>query len=126
MLCVTTMSYSICFNGISVGPIVLKRGQRQSDPLSPYLFLFCVEGLSKSLSSASETGHIEGCKISSRPLAMTHLLFADDNFLFFKATKEQTEVVKALLNQYERLSGQSINIQKSGIMFSANVRRDKQ
>lgn len=94
--------------------------------MSPYLFLFCVEGLSKSLSTASENAQIEGCKISPRAPAVTHLLFADDSFLFFKATTEQTEVVKSVLNKYERLSGQSINFQKSGIMFSANVRRDKQ
>lgn len=31
-----------------------------------------------------------------------------------------------MLNYYERGSGQAINYQKSGIFFSANVRRDKQ
>ena len=31
-----------------------------------------------------------------------------------------------MLNSYEQLSGQAINFQKSGIFFSANVRRDKQ
>lgn len=56
---------------------------------------------------------------------MTHLLFADDSFLFYNATSEETLEVKAILAKYEELSGQAINLQKFGIFFSANVRRDK-
>lgn len=57
---------------------------------------------------------------------MTHLLFADDNFVFFQARSEEAEYIKGLLTTYERFSGQSVNFQKSGIFFSSNVRRDKQ
>lgn len=126
MLCVTTVQYQVCFNGRSVGPISPKRGLRQGDPISPYLFLLCVEGLSKSLSEAANNEEIHGCKISSGALEITHLLFADYSFLFFKATQEETTRVKALLNAYENVSGQAVNFQKSGIFFSANVRLDKQ
>ena len=60
MLCVTTVSYSFCFNGAQVGLVIPKRGLHQGDPLSPYLFLFCVEGLSRLISTAAENGTIHG------------------------------------------------------------------
>lgn len=69
LLCVTIVEYTICFNNENVGPIYPKRGLRQGDPLSPYLFLLYVEGLSDALSNAATENHIHGCKISlSAPL----------------------------------------------------------
>lgn len=126
LLCVTTVEYKVCMNGTLVGPIAPGRGLRQGDPLSPYLFLLCVEGLSHKLMEAAANNEIHGCKINSHAPAVTHLLFADDSFLFFKANVEEAKAIKRLLDSYERLSGQAVNYQKSGIFFSANVRRDKQ
>lgn len=49
MMCVTTISYSVLINGEPKGRIVPTRGLRQGDPISPYLFLLCVGGLSVML-----------------------------------------------------------------------------
>ncbi|XP_074376703.1 uncharacterized protein LOC141718222 [Apium graveolens] len=105
-LYVTTVQYMVCLNGSYVGPIMPSRGLRQGDPLSPYLFLLCAEGLSNLLNSAAATGSINGCRISS--------------------TVEETRVVKDMLNLYEKQSGQAVNFQKSAMFFSSNVRRDNQ
>lgn len=126
ILCVTTVSYSVLFNGTFLGPIVPRRGLRQGDPLSPYLFLLCVEGLSASITQAALSGKIKGCQISTDAPPITHLLFADDSFLLFKANMHEANQIKLVLKEYEVLSRQAINFQKSGIFFSANVRRDKQ
>lgn len=93
MLCVSIVSYSVNINGTQVGPILPSRGLRQGDPLSPYLFLFCVEGLSGALRKSAEQGRITGCKIHSQAPAITHLLFADDSFLFCKASVEEANEI---------------------------------
>lgn len=126
MRCVTTVSYEVCVNGSFVGPIIPNRGLRQGDPLSPYLFLFCVEGLSNLLDNARQNNLIHGCRISPLAPDVTHLLFADDSFMFFNATTEEATRIKGILDHYAAISGQAVNFQKSGIMFSSNIRRDKQ
>lgn len=85
-----------------------------------------MEGLSYAIDKASGEGQLQGCKISRTASSVSHLLFADDSFLFFKGTVEEATNVKALLINYEKCSGQSVNFQKSGVFFSANIRRDLQ
>lgn len=109
LLCVQTVSYQFCVNGYMVGPLIPKRGLRQGDPLSPYLFLICVEGLSNALEKNAKEGAIHGCKISRTATVITHMLFTDDSFLFFRGTIEETQAIKNILLNYEAQSGQSMN-----------------
>jgi hypothetical protein len=39
------------------------KGLRQGDPLSPYFFLLCAEGLSTIVSRAEQEGRITGCQL---------------------------------------------------------------
>lgn len=41
--CISTVSYSVLVNGKSYGILLLERGLRQGNLLSPYLFLLCTE-----------------------------------------------------------------------------------
>jgi hypothetical protein len=83
MMCVETVDYSVIVNGNIVGPIIPGRGLRQGDPLSPYLFIICAEGLSALIRQAEARGDIHGTKICRNAPIISHLLFADDCFLFF-------------------------------------------
>lgn len=125
MLCVSTVSYKINFNGAQIGPITPWRGLRQGDPLPPYLFLIYVECLSRGIKKAADKGKISGCCVSQQAPSVTHLLFADDSFIFCKASLPEVQEIRSILQRYEEQSGQAINFQKSGIYYNANVRLDK-
>ena len=55
---------NVLHNGKELGPIHPRKGLQKGNPLSPNLFIICVEGLSSSLSDLQGRGLIHGCKIS--------------------------------------------------------------
>ena len=75
MECITTVSYSILVNGEPKGLLRPSRGLRQGDPLLPYLFLFCAEGLNVLLREAALRGEIHGFSICRNGPKLTHLFF---------------------------------------------------
>ena len=121
MNCVMSVSYSLVVNGKQSGRIIPYRGLHQGDPLSPYLFLLCAEGLSKLLKSATQAGLIHGIAAARRGPKISHLFFADDSLLFCRAEREECNKVVEILDCYEKASGQIVNTDKSGILFSSNT-----
>lgn len=57
---------------------------------------------------------------------MSHLLFADDSLLFFKAEVIQATRIKEALDLYERCIGQLINPNKCSLLFSALCPQERQ
>lgn len=121
MKCVGSVSYTFNLNGEKHGYILPSRGIRQGDPLSPYLFLICSEGLSSLMKQALERREISGLKISRNGPPITHLLFADDSLLFCKAKEEEVTTIRSILHKYEKASGQQVNLEKSTAFMSRNT-----
>uniref|UniRef100_A0A2N9HCI6 Reverse transcriptase domain-containing protein n=1 Tax=Fagus sylvatica TaxID=28930 RepID=A0A2N9HCI6_FAGSY len=119
--CISTVSYSILVNGEPHGYIQPSRGLRQGDPLSPYLFLLCAEGLHSLIQKAKMDGDIQGISLCRRGPKITHLFFADDSLLFSKATANACEKIQGILAQYENASGQQVNRDKTTIYFSKHT-----
>lgn len=63
----------------------LSRGIRQGDPLFPYLFLLCAECLSSLITNAEMDGRISGVPVAVNGFRLSHLFFADDSLIFFRA-----------------------------------------
>lgn len=121
MQCVRTVSYQVTHARKEVGPILPSRGIRQGDPLSPYLFILCAEGLSALLRRYEQSKWIQGIKLCRSAPSITHILFADDSYLFCKANKESADQILRLLQTFEKGSGQKVNMAKSSIFYSPNT-----
>lgn len=105
-------------NGILICIFKSSRGIRQGDPLSPYLFILCVEGFSTILWEAQESGALWGFHIGNDPSIFSHLLFYDDSLLFSWAYLAQATKLRDIFYLYEACSGQTINFEKSNFFFS--------
>lgn len=126
MLCITTTSYSILINGEPRGDISLTKGLPQRDPLFPYLFLMCTEGLHGLIRKADTKGDIQGVSLCQNGPKLTRLLFADDNLIFGSIKESECQSLLDALATYERASGQQINQAKTTLFFSKSTIEDMQ
>ena len=105
MQCLSTVTYAIKINGVPRGHIIPSRGLRQGDPLSPYLFLLCAEGLSAMLHQAVQEKRLRGVSVCRRGPKISHLFFADDSLIFGRATKVEGLEILRILKVYESSLG---------------------
>jgi hypothetical protein len=125
MYCVTSSSLSILWNGRRLSNFTPTTGLRQGDPLSPYLFVLCMEVLSRSIIKSIDDGHWQPVRLSRNGPPLSHLFFADDVLLFAKATKSQALNIASTLNRFAVYSGLKVSNIKSKVLFSSNTRRGK-
>jgi ribonuclease HI len=75
------------------------------------------DGLSTLLHNEVATDGIEPVRVCRNAPGISHLLFADDSLLFFKAQTEQAHRIKEVLDIYASSTGQLINPSKCSIIF---------
>ena len=119
--CISTVTYSIKINGKQCGQISPTHDLRQGDPLSPFLFLFCAEGLSAMIKKAVDREKMEGISICRGGPRISHIFFADDSIVFYKASTEECDALQRILGVYENSSGQQLNRSKTSLFFSPNT-----
>ena len=124
MSCVSTASYQIVLNGELSESFTGSRGIRQGDPLSPYLFVLCMEKLSHTIQHAIEMNYWKPIQSSQSGPFISHLFFADDLILFSEASTSQATIMKCCMDTFCNLSGQSVSLEKSMVYCSPNVSSD--
>ena len=121
MQCVTTPSIAVLWNGSKLENFSPCRGIRQGDPISPYLFVLCIERLSHLINEEVRKGKWKSIRLSRRGPDLSHLFFSDDMMLFAEATENQVQVILDCLSYFCQSSGQRVNFAKSSIHFSSSI-----
>ena len=103
--CITSVTYSIIINGVAYRNIIPIRGLRRGDPLSLSLFRFYAEGLSTLMHEATRNQAVTGISISRGCLRVTHLFFADDSILFYKASLQECQLSKQFSKDMKKHRG---------------------
>ncbi|XP_060961789.1 uncharacterized protein LOC133031999 [Cannabis sativa] len=119
--CISSVTIRFNINGQISDSLHLSRGIRQGDPLSPYLFLLCSEGLTAALRLQEQRGSFRGISVARTVPSVSHLLFADDTLLFTIASPSSCNALKEALTIYNLATGQKVNYAKSSILFSPNT-----
>jgi hypothetical protein len=88
--------------------------------LSPYLFLFVADGLSKLLQHEVQNGRLHELHICYRVPGISHLLFVNDTLMFPEATEGQSEIIKKIIRVYEGGTRQLINPSKCSMFFGSH------
>ena len=95
---------SITLNGEKLKTFPLKSGTREGCPLSPLLFNIVLEAL------ATEK-EVKGIQIGKEEVKLS--LFADDMILYIENPKDSARKLLELINEYRKVAGYKINMQKS-------------
>lgn len=114
--CVCITKYSVVINGSLEGFFQGKRGLKQGEPISPYLFLIVMEAFSVLLNFRVGLGQFN-YHPRCRELNLHHLVLADDLFIMCGATVSSFTLIDQLLKDFHAFSGLKPNKSKSSSFF---------
>ena len=126
MNCIESAKLSILWNGEPMEYFHPSRGIRQGDPLSPYLYVLCMERLSHLIDREVRLGGWKTIRASRNGPQFSNLAFADDLILFGEASVDQADTMMKCLDAFCEASGSKVSIDKSKVFFSPNTHVDIQ
>ncbi|KAK3193362.1 hypothetical protein Dsin_024672 [Dipteronia sinensis] len=118
-VCIKTPKFSISINGELAGLFHSKRGLRQGDHMSPYLFVIAMEVLTKLLAKHIQESPHYKYHWKYGKIKLSHLCFADDLIMFCHGSTPSTTILKMSLDDFSSLSGLKANPTKSNIFLSS-------
>ncbi|XP_022014988.1 uncharacterized mitochondrial protein AtMg01250-like [Helianthus annuus] len=121
MTCVSTVSFSLSVNGNLCGYFKGRRGLRQGDPISPYLFTLVMEVLSLLLHKAADQHPAFRYHDKCKQQKIINVSFANDLFLFVNPDMVSVKVMRDTLELFTRLSGLTPNLVKSTMFFVTSL-----
>ncbi|XP_010495633.1 PREDICTED: uncharacterized protein LOC104772751 [Camelina sativa] len=122
--CIKTTRFSISVNSELCGYFKGKKGLRQGDPLSPYLFVLGMDIFSRLLDLRFLSGQIGFHPKATNP-NVTHLIFADDVMLFFDGERNSLQAIVNLLAYFTNISGLVMNRSKTELFLAGTSAADQ-
>ncbi|PKI46803.1 hypothetical protein CRG98_032800 [Punica granatum] len=111
----------ILFIGGCIESFVPSHGIRQDDPISPYIFILCIEYLVHLIQEKVESKAWKGVTSTRNSFSGTHLLFVDAILLMGTTSPSTICSIKAVLDAFCKESGMKFNLEKSKVLFSRNT-----
>ncbi|XP_059295399.1 uncharacterized protein LOC132048723 [Lycium ferocissimum] len=123
--CIRTVSYSIIINGKPSLPFEAKKGLRQGDPMSPFLFVMVMEYLSRVLKQVGRNSDFNFHPKCER-LNLIHLGFADDLLLFCRGDIGLVQLLFERFQCFSKVSGLVANFSKSSVYCGGMTSEEEQ
>ena len=109
--------FSMLVNGAPTTQFTPTRGIWQGDPLSPFLFVILMEGLSRIIRKAKEDSLTQGLQPLPSCSMTTHQQFVDDTMLYGMPSVKESLGFKSILNCFSLASGMELKLSKYSIFF---------
>ena len=108
-------------NGWSSNFFKPERGVRQGCPLSPYLFILCVEVLAEKIRNTKD---VKGIFVNQNEIKISQ--YADDTTLILDGSKKSLRVSLQVLERFRTVSGLKLNNKKTEVLWiGTNTGRDE-
>nr|XP_009774720.1 PREDICTED: uncharacterized protein LOC104224729 [Nicotiana sylvestris] len=114
MECVSTVSYSLLFNGGVTPRFQAKRGLKQGDPMSTYLFVLVMEYLNRSLKQLRHNPDFNYHPRCNK-MEIVHICFADDLIMCCRADVISVKLMMKQFNHFSEVSRLKANLEKSSL-----------
>jgi len=117
----SNISSCILSNGFSTQMFEVRRGVRQGDPLSAYLFIIALELLLVKIRSDKD---IKGIKVENKEIKLA--AFADDPTTFLRQGVNSFERLSITLDRFGICSGLKLNAEKTeALWFGSTYENDE-
>ena len=94
----------------------LRKGCRQDDPISPYVFILCAEILGKMVRDSKS---ISGIKINEKEFRLSQ--YADDTQIFLDGTEKSLKETLNISKTFYIMSGIKINVGKTRAIWIGSL-----